>query len=180
MRDISLLVGCSENKIVYWMKKYNIPRRTWSEATYVKSNPDGDPYKIKQLITVKDYLLYGLAMGIFWGEGTKRTPYSVRITNTDKNMIVVFRRFLRQVCQVKESKISYSIVCFNDSSPQDARNYWAKALEISPEKFGKITQIAKQGKGSYKRKSLYGVCTMQISNYKLKSWIDEQLAEIVR
>ena len=41
-------------------------------------------------------------------------------------------------------------------------------------------KIAKQGKGSYKRKSLYGVCTMQISNYKLKSWIDEQLAEIVR
>ena len=51
MAEIAQREHVSLNTVAYWMKKYNIPRRTWSEATYVKSNPDGDPYKIKQLIT---------------------------------------------------------------------------------------------------------------------------------
>ena len=56
-----------------------------------------------------------------------------------------------------------------------ARKYWSKELEILPQKFGKITIIPKQGKGTYKHKSLYGVCTIQASNIKLRSWMMDQL-----
>ena len=32
----------------YWMSKYGIKRRSWSDATYVKRNPNGDPFRFKK------------------------------------------------------------------------------------------------------------------------------------
>ena len=47
MQDISRQLNCSVHKVVYWMDKYDVKRRTRSEATYIKANPGGDPFKIK-------------------------------------------------------------------------------------------------------------------------------------
>jgi len=175
MSDIATYLKCSVNKIVYWMNKYGITRRNHSQATYVKENPNGDPFKIKQKYTSQEILLFGLALGLFWGEGTKATPHSVRLTNTDASMIKVFRKFLTEICQVHLNKIRYSIVTFNDCMPAEAASYWAKELGISKDKFGTIVSIPSQGKGTYKKKSLYGVCSITVNNIKLKSWITEQI-----
>lgn len=109
------------------------------------------------------------------GEGTKVTPHSLRVTNTNPELIKVYRKFLLEICGLRKDKITYSIICFNDTAPDTARLYWAKKLMISPGKFGKITQIPKQGKGTYKKKSQFGVCTIQASNIKLKTWLISQL-----
>lgn len=175
MWEISQKLGCSVHKITYWMKKYNINKRTRSNAMYVKLNPHGDPYKIKLKLTKNEQTLFGLGLGIYWGEGNKVTPQAVRVTNTDPQLIKTFRSFLTNICQVLPQKIQYSIVCFHDSNPSDVIQYWSKQLEISTEKFGKIVQIPTQGKGTYKRKSQFGVCTITVGNVKLKSWIMHQL-----
>lgn len=178
MAEIAEMEHCSIHTVVYWMEKYNIPRRNHSEATYQKENPSGDPFHIRKKLNRKNYLLYGLAMGLFWGEGTKATAYSVRLTNTDPSMIKIFRFFLIQICQVPMEKIHYSIVVFNDTDPLYAAKYWANELEISDNKFGTIVSIPPQGKGSYKKKSLYGVCSITVSNIKLKAWITDQLEQL--
>lgn len=175
MAEMSEILNCSIHKIVYWMDKYKIKRRTRSEAAYIKSNPTGDPFKIKKNLSSGEFFLLGLGLGIYWGEGTKVTPHSLRVTNTNPEMIKVFRKFLLEICGLRKDKITYSIVCFNDTTPNTAKIYWAKELMISPEKFGKITQIPKQGKGTYKKKSQFGVCTIQASNIKLKTWLMQQL-----
>lgn len=178
MAEIAHLLHCSIHTIVYWMRKYDIKRRCHSDATYLKENPNGDPFHIKKLSTNQDHLLYGIALGLFWGEGTKATSYSVRLTNTDPAMIKLFRTFLIKICQVNLDKIRYSIVTFNDSNPSTVANYWAKELRISKNKFGTIVSIPPQGKGTYKRKSLYGVCSITVSNIKLKSWITDQIENV--
>lgn len=178
MAEVARILHCSVNTVVYWMKKYNIKRRSHSEATYLKENPDGDPFNIKKHRSKREQLLYGLAMGLFWGEGTKAISSSVRLTNTDPAMIKLFRSFLLEICQVDLNKIRYSIVTFNDSIPAAASAYWAQELGISEGKFGTIVTIPPQGKGSYKKKSLYGVCSITVSNIKLKQWIMQQLEEI--
>ncbi|MEK7113111.1 MAG: hypothetical protein AAB875_07430 [Patescibacteria group bacterium] len=178
MAEIAEIYDCSIHKVVYWMDKYRIERRTWSEATYVKRNPDGDPFKIKNPLSPSEILLFGLGMGIYWGEGDKVTRHSIRVCNTDSRILKVFIRFLLEICQLKRKKITYSIICFNDTNPDDARGFWARELKISPAKFGKITQIPPQGKGTYKRKSKFGVCTVQASNLKLKSWLMNQIVSV--
>lgn len=178
MAEIASLLGCSVHKVAYWMDKHGIKRRSRSEATYIKLNPNGDPFKIKTNLTRKEEFLFGLGIGIYWGEGTKVTPHSVRVANTDPEILKTFIKFLVQICQLKKNKISYSIVCFNDTNPEIARSYWARKLETSPKKFGKITQIPTQGKGTYKKKSKFGVCTIQASNIKLKTWIMDQIGVV--
>lgn len=175
MLEISKVCNCSVHKITYWMKKYDIPRRNRSEANYLKYNPDGDPFKIKTKLSLDEAFLKGLGLGIYWGEGSKTNKYSLRVANTDPGVIKTFRRFLLDILGVKRDKISYSLICFNDSNPILSKKYWSKELGILPEKFGKITIISKQGKGTYKKKSALGVCTINFSNIKLRNLILEEL-----
>src|SRR5690349_2849761 len=72
MQEIADELGCSVNKIVYWMDKYQIERRDSSEATYHKRNPLGDPFRIKEALTAQDRDLMMLAIGLYIGEGTKK------------------------------------------------------------------------------------------------------------
>ena len=174
MMEISKILGCSNSEVRYWMKKFQIKRRGHSEASYFKQNPQGDPFNIKSDLIPNEKMLYGLGIGIYWGEGTK-VGGSLKVTNTDPGILKIFIKFLTQICNANKNKISYSIISFNDIDPEIARLYWSSQLKISPEKFGKITQIPKQGKGTYKRKSKFGVCNVHFSNIKLKKWIMEQI-----
>lgn len=175
MAEIGIYLGCSQHKVAYWLSKHKIPRRNRSDANYLKYNPDGDPFKIKHDLSSSEMFLYGLGLGIYWGEGAKTNIHSLRVSNTDVEIIKTFRQFLLNICGLRQNKITYSIVSFNDIDPEVARGYWSKELGILPEKFGKITIISKQGKGTYKKKSTFGVCTLQVSNIKLKKWMMGEL-----
>ena len=172
MKDISAKENLSYPLVRYWINKYKIPRRSWSDATYVKRNPDGDPFKIKKKLNKKDIGLKNLGLGIYWGEGDKSpNNTSVRLGNTDPFLIKKFREFLRKIYSVKEEKIKYGLILFNDSKESTAVNFWKKYLGIKRKQLGKITIIPPQGKGTYKRKSAYGVLTIIFTNKKLKQMI---------
>jgi len=178
MMDISKHLECSVHKVVYWMSKYGIKRRSFSEAVYLAENPNGDPFQIKTLLSPEEKFLYGLALGIYWGEGEKISRGHVRVTNSDPYVILSFRKFLNTICRVDPSRIHYYLICFNDSVIDDVSSFWARMLEISKDKFGKIVQIKPQGKGTYKKKSKYGVCTIDVTNTKLKLWVMQELEKL--
>ena len=180
MFEIANSLKCSVNKVVYWMNKYKINRRSRSEALYVKLNPKGNPFKIKSSISSEQRFLYGLGLAIYWGEGEKVSKGKVRVANTDPYLILVFRDFLINICQVETSRINYYIISYKDSDVDKVRQYWSKILAVSGEKFGKIVQISPRGKGSYRRKSLYGVCIIEFSNIKLKEWLMQELQKLGR
>lgn len=160
------------------MKKFAIEKRSLSQAIYLKANPNGDPFNILEIMTPDQMLLFGLGLGIYWGEGDKTTAYGLRVANTDPNLLIAFRRFLIEICRLDPEKIHYSVICFNDTKPQVALNYWSEKLEIFPSKFGKIVQIPPQGKGTYKNKSSLGICTLTASNIKLKAWIMNEIKKL--
>jgi len=69
MMDIAKKLDKTFPTIVYWMGKYNFPRRSNSDSTYFKQNPKGDPFNIKTDLDdiEKDLLLTGLML--YWAEG---------------------------------------------------------------------------------------------------------------
>ena len=71
-----------------------IKKRTISDAMYEFKNPFGDPFSIKKPETLQQGILFGLGLGIYWGEGLKRGNGAVRLTNTDPKMIKKFIDFL--------------------------------------------------------------------------------------
>lgn len=180
MPKIAKELNCSPNKVVYWMKKYNINRRSRSDATYLSINPNGNPFNLKNInnLSKRDMFLYGLNVGLYWGEGEKTTKHAIRVTNSDPYVILRFRYFLLKICKLEPTKIRYYLICFNDIDQNIAKTYWANLLKISPDKFGKIVVIPKQGKGTYKTKSKFGVCTIYAGNMKLKAWILSEIDKL--
>jgi hypothetical protein len=56
------------------------PKRSISEAIYHLKNPKGDPFVGRQPMDIKEGILFGLGLGLYWGEGSKRGTGGVRIT----------------------------------------------------------------------------------------------------
>lgn len=177
-KQISQKFNCSENKVHYWINKYKIPKRSISEATYQRANPFGDPFKFNRPVSQNDYFLYGLGLGLFWGEGNKANPSAVRLGNTDPALIKYFINFLVKIYQIDKDKLRFGIQIFTDTPPQKARAFWCKKLSVKPTQFHKTT-ITKQGKvGSYTRKVQHGVLTVYFSNKKLRDMIVGAIAEL--
>ncbi len=178
MTDMAKLLSCSIHKVVYWMDKYNIKRRNLSQAIYLKSNPNGDPFKIKTNLNANEMFLFGLGLGIYWGEGEKTTKNHIRVANSNPEVIKAFRKFLLNICRLRPYKLLYQIICFNDSNVTNVREFWSNKLGVNQDKFGKIVQIPSRGKGTYRSKSSNGVCILTVASIKLKPWIMQELSKL--
>ena len=176
--EIARVFRCSENRINYWLKKHNIQKRSISEAVYLKNNPNGDPFKIKEINTIKDAKLFGLGLGLYWGEGNKKNKNSVRLGNTDPRIIKKFMEFLLIICNADKKKFRFGLQVFNDMSAEKTLKFWLKELDkydINRNQFFKITITPARSIGNYKEKSKYGVLTVHFCNVKLKNLIDSML-----
>ncbi len=169
--QIALRLGCSANKVTYWLEKYEMPRRSISEALYVKNNPNGDPFTIVGPKNNKEWFLYGLGVGLFWGEGNKASRDSVRLGNTDPALIRYFLHFLVTFYNIDMRKLRFGLQVFSDVSAQEALKFWMKELSVSSEKFQKVVVTKSIRKGTYTKKNKYGVLTVYFSNVKLRDTI---------
>lgn len=171
MSEIAHKLHCSDNKIAYWMDRYQIPRRNREEAIYLKHNPTGDPFKIKKLNTDAKRELLRLGIGLYIGEGTKNKNRVV-LTNTNPKVIRTFLRFLREICSVEEKRIYAYLNVFNDADLDQVLNYWQQVTGLRQSQFVKPTVRQSKG-GVYRNKSLYGTLTVGVSNTKLAKHINE-------
>lgn len=177
MQEIADELGCSVHKVQYWMDKYEIQRRGWDEASYVKQNLNGDPFEIKVPTSVAERELFTLGVALYIGEGTKRN-YDVRLANSDPLVIQAFLRFLRETCSVQENKIKAWLNIFDDADVERALNYWQDVTGLPRAQFMK-TIVRPSRSGNYLNKSGYGTLTVVVSNKKLgdmvKQWCKELL-----
>jgi len=178
VNQIASEIGCSQNKVTYWLQKYGIHRRSISEAVYIRSNPQGDPFLYRTPKCNEDWFLYGLGLGLFWGEGNKMNKNSVRLGNTDADLIKFFLFFLKKIYNIDESKLRFGLQLFNDIPKRKALTYWSRALNVSVDQFQKIVVTKSVRSGTYTKKSEYGVLTVYFSNTKLRDTIMGAITEL--
>ena len=179
MAAISKKLSISRNKVYWWMSKYNIKLRSRSEQSTLQFDPLNDFHKIIVPSSNEEHYLMGLGLGLYWGEGNKVDPFAVRLGNTDPLGIIAFVNFLTQICSVRQNKIKFGLQIFNDIDEIEAIEYWMKTLKRPRESFhNKIVVIPSQGKGTYRKKSRYGVIQLYVSDKRLKTWIMSRIAEI--
>jgi hypothetical protein len=176
--QIASELRCSQNKVTYWLQKYHIRRRSISEAVYIRSNPHGDPFLFKRPCTDKEWFLYGLGLGLFWGEGNKMNKNSVRLGNTDIYLIKRFLDFLKIIYQIDEKKLHFGLQLFNDIPQKKALRYWSSKLKVSKKQFQKVVVTKSIQKGTYRKKSEYGVLTVYFSNTKLRDIIMSAITKL--
>ena len=180
MMQIANQLGCSVHKVTYWMSAYDIKRRKISEAIYIMHNPNGDPFKIKAPETADELILFGLGIGLYWGEGTKSNKNAVRLGNTDPGIIRCFVKFLTELCGVNINSLKFGLQIFSDIKPEIALGYWLDALKVDKSQFYKPVVTKSGSIGTYRNKNQYGVVTIQFGNTKLRNIIVEQVAEIAQ
>lgn len=173
--EISKILNCSEHKINYWLTKYKIPKRTISEAIYIKHNPKGDPFRFTPPENLEESKLFGLGLGIYWGEGTKANKNAVRISNSDPVLLRIFIKFLVKLFCVKKDNLRFQLHIFSDIGINEAESYWIKELKIRKSQFFKPTIIRSGSLGTYRHKSKYGVITIHYGNTKLRNILIDML-----
>lgn len=166
--EIAQVFSCSEHKVNYWLEKHNIRKRSISDAVYLQKNPHGDPFTFSQPKKPEEWFLFGLGLGLYWGEGTKKNKLTVRLGNTDPALIKRFLEFLEKAYQVEEHKIRFGLQVFSDMSAQKALHFWCTFLDVSPQKFGKVIITPARSIGTYREKTKHGVLTVYVSNKKLR------------
>lgn len=166
--EIARRLGCSEHKVNYWLAKYKIKKRSISDAIYQMHNPLGDPFVLTLPRNVEEGILYGVGLGLYWGEGSKRGRGGVRLGNTDVRLVKKFIVFLEKAFKIKRSKLKFGLQIFRDISPDKARAYWIREPKVKKTQFYKVVVSQVRGEGTYKYKSEYGVLMVYFNNTRLK------------
>ncbi len=168
VHTIARELNCSDGKINYWMEKHFIPKRSISEAIYTKNNPKGDPFTPATTKIDADAFLFGLGLGLYWGEGTKMNSRSIRLGNTDPFLIRTFLLFLRRAYNIDESRLRFALQIFSDMDQIKEEKFWRKFLKVRSKQFYKTINTRSGSVGTYRMKSKHGVLTIYFHNKKLR------------
>jgi hypothetical protein len=174
--EIAKIYKCSENKINYWLKRYRVNKRSISDAIYLKYNPNGDPFKVVFPRDIREAQLFGLGLGIYWGEGNKLNKNAVRVGNSDPAVLKTFINFLEKFFCVKKDDLKFHLHTFSDIDIEDCYNYWVDQLGVNRDQFYKPTVTITGKLGTYRKKSEYGVITIYYGNTKLRNKLVELLS----
>lgn len=178
MMQISKYLGCSHHKVAYWMDECKIKRRSIGDAVYLRSNPNGDPFKIKKPKTAKELILFGLGVGLYWGEGNKAHRNAIRFGNSDPELLKSYILYLTELCGVEKKALKFDLQIFSDIDANSALSYWTRELNVKTEQFFKPRVTISGSIGTYKKKSKYGVVTIYFGNTKLRNIVLGQITEM--
>jgi len=106
---------------------------------------------------------------LYWGEGSKSVNY-VGFTNSDVNMMKMFKQFLETYFDVSSDRFSISVNYYTDLHPSDhIKQYWLDALnlEASNLKACQENNFPKSSKNLKSGKCEYGTCSLRVFDVKI-------------
>lgn len=176
--QIAKKYSVSTNQIRRILDAHNVPRRSISEAVryhhITKFNKR--PFKLRQTLTQGERALRTAGTMLYWGEGAKRNG-AVALTNSDPLMIMLFLRFLRDICGVNETRLRITLHYYTDLDPEILIPFWSRVTGVPRSQFHKPF-LHSNTRGTYGTKSAYGTVCVQYSDSALLKvilgWIVEE------
>ncbi|MDO8517941.1 MAG: hypothetical protein Q7S26_01445 [bacterium] len=176
--EIATTYSCSDHKVNFWLAKYHIQKRSISEAVYAKSNPNGDPFLFTPPHTKEESFLFGLGVGLYWGEGNKKNKNAIRLGNTDPYLQKRFLEFLVRFYNIPKWKFRFGLQIFSDMSPTEALQFWSRTLGIPKKQFMKVIVTPARSIGTYREKTKHGVLTICVCNKKLRDLLCGEIEKL--
>lgn len=135
----------------------------------------------KDFINISPEQLKLIGIILYLGEGGK-TKRTVRLANSDPEIIKIMMRFFREICNVPESKFIGHIHTFAHADIDKTEKYWSKITGISRNRFYK-TYVKPSSASLQKRNTLpFGTFDIYVCDTKLfltiMGWI-EKIKEIL-
>ncbi len=178
MKEVADILQCSVHKVSYWMGYHNFGRRSISEGVYIKNNPYGDPFMFRPPSTKSEAVLYGVGLGLYWGEGTKANKHSIRLGNTDPKLIKKFVLFLETFFAIRKTEMRFGLQIFSTMSGRVATAFWANELGVSHKQFMKTVITPARNLGTYHKKIKHGVLTVYFHNKKARDILVKEIEKL--
>jgi len=92
-----------------------------------------------EVCNIENRDLFMIGIALYWAEGYKRpimengkvkTYHPVTLSNSDPGLVKIFVRFLREVCNVPEEKITAEIRVYEHHSKSYFLDFWSKITGI--------------------------------------------------
>ncbi len=174
-REIADKLNIGLDAVYYCLRRNKVKRRTSTETNALRFERQPLSYTINELLSEEQKLLSILAVSLYWAEGAKR-GHVVDFANSDVQMCKIFIRFLREICQIDESRLRGFIYCHNNQNPAHLVTFWSETLEIPESQFTKpYVRPAQASKMPHCME--HGLVHIRYSDKKLlrqiQAWIDE-------
>jgi hypothetical protein len=113
--------------------------------------------------------LFLTGVTLFWTGGTKTLTNQIRFSSTDPEKILLFRKFLTDLCGVEEEDIRLTLILHPDIDSSSAERFWSFASGSPLKRFYK-TSTLKEGRVS--RRAGQGMCTLILGGKYLREKMD--------
>lgn len=112
-------------------------------------------------LTKRDLWLLGI--GLYLGEGSKSSNGTIRIINSNPDIIKLAIKWFKNICGLTVKNLNLAIHLYPDNNIKKSINFWSKTTGIPKNQFGK-TQIDIRTKKSIIRKNKlpYGTAHLTI------------------
>jgi len=141
----------------YSEKRGSAISETWRERRRQYQQEGGDKAKENNSIHRGACMLY-------WAEGTKDRQ-NLAFTNSDVNMIIVFKKFLEDYFNVNDDNFTVTLNFYDDIHNQtEIEQYWLKALGLRKKCLRKpqINALSKYSKQKKCGKNEWGTCKLRL------------------
>ncbi len=179
--QISRISGVPSQTLYELMRQHKIPRRTLTESNYLIYK-DKPKFRLQPRLTPEQERLKVAGLMLYWAEGAKQRS-TVDFTNSDPKTIMIFLRFLREICGVSESRLRGFLYIYEGQNIENIRQYWSEQTQIPEEQFLK-SYVSKFRPERLKQKVLsYGVMHVRYNDKRLLqqilSWIQEEADRLI-
>ena len=179
--EIGKKIGISPWVVFKFMKRMDLPRRTFREANAKKFESKKPSFNLKNKLTIKDKKLKVAGSMLYWAEGGKSLgKYCVvDFANSEPEMVKIFLRFLRNICGIKEKKLRVQLYCYPNQDIEYLKKYWYKITNIPLKQFIKPYIRKDFRKGNNRMK--YGLVHIRYCDkkllYQIEDWIKDYCKE---
>jgi predicted DNA-binding protein YlxM (UPF0122 family) len=175
-QEVANKLDISLNATFYALRKQHTTMRTSAESNLLRFNAQPLSYTLKENLSRADEDLRLSAIMLYWAEGYKVGKGSVDFANSDPDMALLFRRFLSEICGVRESKLRCALYCYEGQNIPEIRAFWSTLLTIPENQFIK-PYIRKKDMGVRGPRMLHGLVHVRYYDTKLLQqilrWIDQ-------
>ncbi|NTU66998.1 MAG: hypothetical protein HGB08_03695 [Candidatus Moranbacteria bacterium] len=177
VQEVADKLCVSIDAVFYCMRKNGLARRKKYESNAIRYERSEPSFALKKINCERLRTLKAIGTMLYWGEGCKSEKMSiVDFANSDSDMIVLFLKFLREVCGINEKKLRVFPYFHANQDIDRNINYWSHVTGIDKSQFTK--PYIRQDYDVKKRGRMpYGLVHIRYADKKLlhliKSWIEE-------
>lgn len=161
----------------YALRHMKVKRRSPQETNRIRFEAKPLSYNLKTKLAGKEDQLKISAIMLYWAEGYKVGRGTVDFANSDPDMIVIFWKFLSEICRVNKKRVRLHLYAYEGQDIQNLMQFWCTLLDLPRHHFIKPYVKKATIPGPRGPRMIHGLVHIRYSDTKLLrqilQWIDE-------